>query len=61
MWYLDNVTQGMVYFSDALSPDERDFADFDAQFPMKEKEITPSQAEFATASTDIDTHEYHTA
>jgi predicted N-acetyltransferase YhbS len=59
--YLDNVTQGMVYFSDALSPDERDFADFDAQFPMKEKEITPSQAEFATASTDIDTHEYHTA
>lgn len=56
--YLDNVQKGVVYFSDGMSPDERTLAAFDAQFPVKTKEITPSQAEFSAAVTEIDTQDY---
>jgi len=56
--YLDNIQKGVVYFSDGMSPDERTLAAFDAQFPVKNKEITPSQAEFSAAVTEIDTQDY---
>lgn len=59
--YLDTVNQGIVYFSDGMSPDEQALAEFDAQFPMKKKEITPSQAEFNVASAEIDTYDYGSA
>lgn len=56
--YLDNIKKGIVYFSDSMSPDEHAFAAFDARFPTKNKEITPSQDEFAAAVGEIDLHDY---
>lgn len=56
--YLDHIKKGIVHFSDSMSPDEHTFEAFDAQFPTKNKEITPAQDEFAAAVGEIDLHEY---
>lgn len=56
--FLDNIKKGTVYFSDSMSPDEHSFAEFDARFPIKNKETTPSQAEFSAAVGEIGLHDY---
>ncbi len=51
---LDNISEGIIYFSSALEPDESELDAFDANFPPKEKLTTPSQEAFAVAVTTID-------
>ncbi|MGI6665286.1 MAG: GNAT family N-acetyltransferase [Christensenellaceae bacterium] len=52
---------GEIHFSEALAPDKRDLATFDADFPPMEKCILPCQKDFAKAFTEIDIATYNEA
>jgi predicted N-acetyltransferase YhbS len=55
---LDGIQNGILQFSDAFEPNEDSFETFDSQFTPKDKMVTPSQAEFEQAVSEIDTNEY---
>lgn len=56
--YLDNIKKGVIYFSEALEPNENDLESFDKNFPSKIKEVKECQALFEKAVTNIDTTQY---
>ncbi|MGL4623453.1 MAG: GNAT family N-acetyltransferase [Culicoidibacterales bacterium] len=45
---------GQIIFSDVFALDPEATAAFDATFPVKEKQVLPSQAEFAVAASALD-------
>ncbi|EAC8462403.1 GNAT family N-acetyltransferase [Listeria monocytogenes] len=55
---LDGIS-GMVYFSEAMEPDETRLADFDKTFPYKEKKIQDSQLQFERTISQLDTKNYN--
>ena len=50
---LDNI-KGVVHFSPGMYPDVSKLDEFDRQFPAKEKLVTPAQALFEKAASEID-------
>lgn len=56
--YLDKIQKGIVYFSEALEPDESELESFDKIFPSMDKEVKECQALFEQAVADIDTTIY---
>lgn len=50
----DTNLSGQIIFSDVFALDPEATAAFDATFPSKEKQVLPSQAEFALAASALD-------
>ncbi|MEG0295507.1 MAG: N-acetyltransferase [Clostridium sp.] len=55
---LDEVS-GVVYFSEAMEPDETMLNEFDKQFPYKEKKVQESQLQFEIAVSELDINNYY--
>ncbi len=56
--FFDSVKNGVVYFSEAIEPDESELEDFDKKFKPLEKAVTESQALFEQGVSELDTKVY---
>lgn len=56
--YLDNIKKGIIYFSEAMNPNESQLEIFDLKFPPMRKEVKQCQTLFEEAVTNIDISEY---
>lgn len=56
--YLDNIKEGIVYFSETMEPGASKLDEFDSNFPKMEKEVRQCQSIFEEAVSEIDTTNY---
>ncbi|MGL5312107.1 MAG: GNAT family N-acetyltransferase, partial [Peptostreptococcaceae bacterium] len=54
-----NDVNGVVYFSEAMEPDEAMLDEFDKEFPYMEKKVEECQLEFEAAVSELDTKNYN--